>query len=127
MKTKTKKTAGNNKKATTKTKTGSKKKTTTTKKKKTSLRGVKGGKDNMNKKDMVDFVAAETKLTKKDVKAVIDSFAANVKDTVKDGGHVTIAEFGSWKKEKYKYNTKLNGKSYKGTRTKTKFTPSKNF
>jgi len=43
-----------------------------------NLRGIKGGKNNLTKKDLVDFVAKDTKLTKKDVKGVLDSLFSTI-------------------------------------------------
>ncbi len=70
-----------------------------------NLRGIKGGKNNLTKKDLVDFVAKDTKLTKKDVKGVLDSLFSTIPEITKSGGYVTIAGFGTFKENKTKART----------------------
>jgi len=77
------------------------KKTTkkTTPKSKSTLRGIKGGKDNQTKKDIVDYVSDQTGITKKDVKKVMDSTFNVIKDVTKSGGYITLTKFGTFKQK----------------------------
>lgn len=90
------------------------------------LKGIKGGKDNFTKKDLVDFVSEQTKITKKDAKAVLDSVFNVIPEITKSGGYITIAGFGTFKETKTKARTmKLSAKQRKmlHTSAKTKRVP----
>ena len=50
----------------------------------------------MNKTDLVNVVAAETKLAKKDVDAVIAATVAAVTDALKQGDKVQLIGFGTF-------------------------------
>ena len=90
------------------------------------LKGIKGGKDNFTKKDLVDFVSQQTKITKKDAKAVLDSVFDVIPEITKSGGYITIAGFGTFKETKTKARTmKLSAKQKKmlNTTSQTKRVP----
>jgi len=70
---------------------------TKTKTKTARLSGVKGGKNNMTKQDIVDFSAKKAGLTQKDTKAVIDAFMETIKEVTTSGGYITLASFGTFK------------------------------
>ncbi|MCF6185344.1 MAG: HU family DNA-binding protein [Bacteroidales bacterium] len=85
------------------------------------LKGIKGGKDNFTKKDLVDFVSQQTKITKKDTKAVLDSVFDVIPEITKSGGYITIAGFGTFKETKIKARTmKLSAKQSKMLNTSAK-------
>jgi DNA-binding protein HU-beta len=50
----------------------------------------------MNKKELVDFVAVETGLTKKDSKIAIDSVLSGIATGLVEDGKVTLVGFGSF-------------------------------
>ena len=50
----------------------------------------------MNKTDLVEKVAAESNLTKVDTTRVIDRVFETIADTLKEGGEVRIAGFGTF-------------------------------
>lgn len=73
--------------------------------KKSKLKGIKGGKDNITKKDLIDYVSLETGMSKKDVKIALDGFFKVVPDITKSGGYITITGFGVFKEGKTKART----------------------
>lgn len=90
------------------------------------LKGIKGGKDNFTKKDLVDFVSQQTKITKKDAKCVLDNLFNVIPEITKSGGYITIAGFGTFKETKTKARTmKLSAKQKRmlGTKANTKRIP----
>ncbi len=95
------------------------------------LTGIKGGKNNFTKKNLVDLVASETEVTKKDTKKVIDSlFGEVIPQVTKAGGYITIAGFGTFKEKKTKARTmNLSAKQRKmlGTSAKTKKVSAKKY
>ena len=50
----------------------------------------------MNKTELVDAIANETQLAKKDVEAVLKSFVDVVTGELKDGGKVQLVGFGTF-------------------------------
>jgi len=68
--------------------------------------GIKGGRNNITKKDIVDYTAGRTKLTKKDTKTTIDAFLDVVKKVTEAGGYITLAGFGTFKVVKRKASTR---------------------
>jgi len=86
-----------------------------------SLKGIKGGRNNITKKDLVDFVAQDTGLTKKDTKTIIDSVFDTIPKITKSGGYITIAGFGTFKELRTKARTmKLSAKQRKAFKTSAK-------
>ena len=51
----------------------------------------------MNKHELVSAMAQTTKLTQKDVVQVLDAFIENVQNTLKNGGELTLLNFGTFK------------------------------
>ncbi len=51
----------------------------------------------MTKADLVRIVSAETGIIRKDVALAIDAFLESVKDSMKDGKHIEIRGFGTFK------------------------------
>lgn len=89
------------------------------------LCGIKGGKNNFTKRDIVKYAASESGLSQATCTKVINNMVDFIKLYASDvDSCVTIAGFGSFRTKEYEYNTKLRGKRYKGTRTKMFFTPS---
>ena len=85
------------------------------------LKGIKGGKDNVTKKDLVDYVAKETGITKKDSKTVIDKLFDIIPEITKAGGYITIAGFGTFKETRTKARTMtLSAKQRKMLKTSAK-------
>lgn len=50
----------------------------------------------MNKTDLVNVVAAETELTKKDVEAVVNATLAAISNALKEGDKVQLIGFGNF-------------------------------
>jgi DNA-binding protein HU-beta len=85
----------------------------------------------MNKSDMVDKIAAETKLTKKAVGDVLESFMEAVMMSVKKGETVTFTGFGTFKSVGRKARTGRNPQTGSSlqipARTVPVFRPGKRF
>jgi DNA-binding protein HU-beta len=62
----------------------------------------------MNKGQLIDVVAASTKLKKTEVAKVLDSFLDSVKVALKKGNDVSLVGFGTWKKKKRAARTGRN-------------------
>ncbi len=62
----------------------------------------------MNKGQLIDGVAANTKLKKTEVTKVLDSILENVKSALKKGQDVSLVGFGTWKKKKRAARTGRN-------------------
>lgn len=52
----------------------------------------------MNKAQLIDSIAAETGMSKKDTEAFIDSFVSTVKNSVQRGDDVQLVGFGAFKR-----------------------------
>lgn len=50
----------------------------------------------MNKAELIDAIAADTKLTKKDVDAVVKAFTENVAKSLEKGDSVQLIGFGTF-------------------------------
>lgn len=50
----------------------------------------------MNKAELIDAIAKDTKLKKKDIEMMLASFMKNVKETVKKGQNVQLIGFGTF-------------------------------
>ena len=50
----------------------------------------------MNKAELIDAIAADTKLTKKDVDAVVKAFTENVAKSLEKGEDVALIGFGTF-------------------------------
>ena len=51
----------------------------------------------MTKADLVRIVSAETGIIRKDVALAVDAFLDSIKDSMKDGKHIEIRGFGTFK------------------------------
>ncbi len=51
----------------------------------------------MTKADLVKIISNETGIIRKDVAIVVDSFLQSVKDSMRDGNHIEIRGFGTFK------------------------------
>lgn len=62
----------------------------------------------MNKGELIDAIAASTKLTKKDVAAVVDAYHETVTKTLKKNDKVQIIGFGTFETSKRAARTGRN-------------------
>lgn len=96
-----------------------------------NLKGIRGGKNNFTKKDLIDLVASQIDVTKKDTKIVIDTlFGDVIPQVTKAGGYITIAGFGTFQEKKTKARTmKLSAAQRRMLKTtaKTKKVSAKKF
>ena len=85
----------------------------------------------MNKQELVDKVAKNTALSKKETQAVIDSITETVMETVKKGDKVTLVGFGTFssvKREARNGRNPQTGKVMKiAARKAPKFSAGKSF
>ena len=56
----------------------------------------------MNKAQLINKIAADTKMSKAHCETIVDCFMTNVKHTVKKGGDVKLVGFGTFTKAKRK-------------------------
>lgn len=56
----------------------------------------------MNKAELIDFIAGETKMTKAQTERMLDSTLEAIKKTVKKGDEVKLVGFGTFTKAKRK-------------------------
>ncbi len=54
----------------------------------------------MNKAELIDAVAKDTKMSKKDAAVAVDSVIKMVTNTLKKGEKVTLVGFGTWEVKK---------------------------
>jgi len=50
----------------------------------------------MNKSELIDYIAKEAKLTKKDARKALDAFMKGVKQAVAKDDKVSLVGFGTW-------------------------------
>ena len=62
----------------------------------------------MNKGQMIDSVASDTKMKKTEIAKVLDSIIENIKGELKKGNDVSLVGFGTWKKKKRAARTGRN-------------------
>ena len=65
----------------------------------------------MTKSDLVRVISAETGIIRKDVALAVDSFLDSVKDSMKDGKHIEIRGFGTFKLKQRKSRIGRNPKT----------------
>jgi len=65
----------------------------------------------MTKADLVRVISAETGIIRKDVALAVDAFLDSVKDSMKDGKHIGIRGFGTFKLKKRKSRIGRNPKT----------------
>ncbi len=85
----------------------------------------------MNKAELIDAIAKDTKLKKKDIEMFLGSFMKNVKETVKKGQNVQLIGFGTFSRAERAARAGRNprtGAAIKIPATKyPKFTPGSDF
>jgi len=69
------------------------------------------GRWNMTKADLVKIVSAETGIIRKDVALAVDAFLEAIKDTMKEGKHIEIRGFGTFKLKQRKERIGRNPKT----------------
>lgn len=74
--------------------------------KKSLFSGIKGGKDNVTKAMLVDFVSNRTGQTKKSTKETVDTFIDVIKEVTDAGGYITLSGFGTFKIVERKASTR---------------------
>lgn len=65
----------------------------------------------MTKADLVRVISAETGIIRKDVALAVDAFLDSVKDSMKDGKHIEIRGFGTFKLKQRKSRIGRNPKT----------------
>jgi nucleoid DNA-binding protein len=65
----------------------------------------------MTKADLVKIVSAETGIIRKDVALAVDAFLEAIKDTMKEGKHIEIRGFGTFKLKQRKERIGRNPKT----------------
>ena len=65
----------------------------------------------MTKEDLVRVISAETGIIRKDVALAVDAFLDSVKDSMKDGKHIEIRGFGTFKLKQRKSRIGRNPKT----------------
>lgn len=77
----------------------------------------------MNKGQLVERIAADTKLPKAQVENVIDSLTRTVKTTVKKGADVKLIGFGTFTKQKRRARQGRNPQTGKIIKIDARWTP----
>ncbi len=62
----------------------------------------------MTKQELIEIIASENDMTKKDVTAVIDTFFEEIKKTVKNGDKIQFIGFGSFEPKENKARNGIN-------------------
>ncbi len=65
----------------------------------------------MTKADLVRIVSTDTGIIRKDVSIAVDAFLEAIKDSLKDGKHIEIRGFGTFKLKKRKPRIGRNPKT----------------
>ena len=68
-------------------------------------KGIKTGKKNYNKQDLIDLISDKTKISKKDTKSVLDTLFDRIPKITKSGNRVSVSGFGTFKETKTKART----------------------
>ncbi len=77
----------------------------------------------MNKAQLIDKIASETKFSKTQCENVIDCFISNVKKNVKKGDDVKLVGFGTFTKAKRKARMGRNPQTGKAIKIAAAWTP----
>ncbi len=67
-----------------------------------NLNGIKGGKKNVNREELILLVSNACKVSRKDTKLVLDTLYKSIPEITKGGGYITIAGLGTFKEKKTK-------------------------
>ncbi|MDY6796094.1 MAG: HU family DNA-binding protein [Actinomycetota bacterium] len=62
----------------------------------------------MNKAELIEAIAKDAKLSKKDASAAVDSMTGVITKTLKKGDKVTLVGFGTWETRKRKARKGVN-------------------
>ncbi|MBC8183377.1 integration host factor subunit beta [candidate division KSB1 bacterium] len=65
----------------------------------------------MTKADLVRLVSTETGIIRKDVALAVDAFLESIKDSLKEGNHIEIRGFGTFKLKERKERIGRNPKT----------------
>lgn len=74
----------------------------------------------MNKSDLIDAMAADAGITKAAAKLALESFLANVGNSLKGGNRVSLVGFGSWSVSKRAARDGRNPQTGKAIKIKAK-------
>lgn len=81
----------------------------------------------MTKADLVRAVSAETGIIRKDVSLAVDAFLDAVKDAMKDGKHIEIRGFGTFKLKVRKARIGRNPKTEEKVQVPSRVVPTFKF
>jgi len=81
----------------------------------------------MTKADLVRSVSAETGIIRKDVALAVDAFLESLKDSLKDGKHVEIRGFGTFKLKVRKERMGRNPKTEEKVKVPARVVPTFKF
>ena len=81
----------------------------------------------MTKADLVRNVSAETGIIRKDVALAVDAFLEAVKDAMKDGKHIEIRGFGTFKLKVRKERIGRNPKTEEKVKVPSRVVPTFKF
>ncbi|HRO66034.1 MAG TPA: HU family DNA-binding protein [Pseudobdellovibrionaceae bacterium] len=77
----------------------------------------------MNKAQLIEKVATETKVSKAQAEMILDAAIENIKKSVKKGDDVKLVGFGTFTKAKRKARTGRNPQTGKAIKIPAAFTP----
>lgn len=81
----------------------------------------------MTKADLVRMISAETGIIRKDVALAVDAFLDSVKDSMKDGKHIEIRGFGTFKLKERKARIGRNPKTDEKVKVPARIVPTFKF
>jgi len=81
----------------------------------------------MTKADLVKDVSAETGIIRKDVALAVDAFLEAIKDSMKDGKHIEIRGFGTFKLKVRKERIGRNPKTEEKVKVPSRVVPTFKF
>ena len=81
----------------------------------------------MTKADLVRAVSAETGIIRKDVSLAVDAFLDSIKDAMKDGKHIEIRGFGTFKLKVRKERIGRNPKTEEKVKVPSRVVPTFKF
>ena len=81
----------------------------------------------MTKADLVRVISAETGIIRKDVALAVDAFLDSVKDSMKDGKHIEIRGFGTFKLKVRKERIGRNPKTEEKVKVPSRVVPTFKF
>ncbi len=81
----------------------------------------------MTKADLVRSISAETGIIRKDVALAVDAFLESLKDSLKDGKHIEIRGFGTFKLKVRKERMGRNPKTEEKVKVPARVVPTFKF